>query len=178
MYKILEHLQYPLYEPVHEISNNVVCATSKASDQPAHTHSLIRAFASRLNILMLLNSTDWTSFVVSKLKKRLHRLVWVHTCQNATLLDITCHGSILYTLQPEDPEFATQKMVYNDIGLEMLDHAFEGYNVCIFAYGQTGSGKSYTMMGKNEPGQQGIIPQVHLKRGGVFSPIYYWIYKG
>ena len=40
-----------LYEPVHEISNNVVCATSKASDQPAHTRSLIRAFASRLSIL-------------------------------------------------------------------------------------------------------------------------------
>ena len=39
-----------LYEPVHEISNNVVCATSKASDQPAHTRSLIRAFASRLSI--------------------------------------------------------------------------------------------------------------------------------
>ena len=34
------------YEPRHEISNNVVCATNKASDQPAHTHSLIRAFAS------------------------------------------------------------------------------------------------------------------------------------
>ena len=38
-------------KPVHEISNNVVCATSKASDQPAHTRSLIRAFASRLSIL-------------------------------------------------------------------------------------------------------------------------------
>ena len=38
-------------EPVHEISNNVVCATSKASDQPAHTRSLIRAFASSLSIL-------------------------------------------------------------------------------------------------------------------------------
>ena len=37
--------------PRHEISNNVVCATSKGSDQPAHTRSLIRAFASRLNIL-------------------------------------------------------------------------------------------------------------------------------
>ena len=37
-------------EPVHEISNNVVCATSKASDQPAHTRSLIRAFARRLSI--------------------------------------------------------------------------------------------------------------------------------
>ena len=39
------------YEPVHDISNNVVCATSEASDQPAHMRSLIRAFASRLNIL-------------------------------------------------------------------------------------------------------------------------------
>ena len=38
-------------ELVHEISNNVVCATSKASDQPAHTHSLIRTFASPLSIL-------------------------------------------------------------------------------------------------------------------------------
>ena len=40
-----------LVEPGHEISNNVVCATSKASDQPAHMHSLIRAFASHLNII-------------------------------------------------------------------------------------------------------------------------------
>ena len=39
------------YEPWHEISNNLVCATSKGSDQPAHTRSLIRAFASRLSIL-------------------------------------------------------------------------------------------------------------------------------
>ena len=38
-------------EPVYEISNNVVCLTSKASDQPAHTPSLIRAFTSRLSIL-------------------------------------------------------------------------------------------------------------------------------
>ena len=41
------------YEPVHEISNNVVCATSKASDKPAHTCSLITAFASRLSNLWL-----------------------------------------------------------------------------------------------------------------------------
>ena len=37
-------------EPWHGISNNVVCVTSKASDQPAHIRSLIRAFASRLDI--------------------------------------------------------------------------------------------------------------------------------
>ena len=40
-----------IFEPVHGISNNVVCATSKASDQPAHTRSLFRACASRLSIL-------------------------------------------------------------------------------------------------------------------------------
>ena len=40
-----------IIEPRHEISNNDVCGTSKASDQPVHTGSLIRAFASRLNIL-------------------------------------------------------------------------------------------------------------------------------
>ena len=44
-----------IIEPLHEISNNVVYATSKVSDQPAHTRSLIRAFASRLNILCLLS---------------------------------------------------------------------------------------------------------------------------
>ena len=43
------------YEPRHEISSNVVCVTSKASDQPAHRRSLIRAFASRLNILAVLS---------------------------------------------------------------------------------------------------------------------------
>lgn len=32
--------------------------------------------------------------------------------------------------------------------------------MCIFAYGQTGSGKSYTMMGRLEPEQKGIIPQM------------------
>ena len=42
---------YFIYMPVHEISNKVVCATSKVSDQPAHKRSLIRAFASRLSIL-------------------------------------------------------------------------------------------------------------------------------
>ncbi|XP_078266816.1 kinesin-like protein KIF1A isoform X8 [Rhinoraja longicauda] len=61
---------------------------------------------------------------------------------------------------PADINYASQQQVYCDIGDEMLHHAFEGYNVCIFAYGQTGAGKSYTMMGKQEKEQQGIIPQL------------------
>ncbi|XP_067453939.1 kinesin-like protein KIF1A isoform X10 [Thunnus thynnus] len=60
---------------------------------------------------------------------------------------------------PADVNYASQMLVYKDIGEEMLLHAFEGYNVCIFAYGQTGAGKSYTMMGKQDvKDQQGIIP--------------------
>ena len=47
--------QYPRIaetnEPQDEISNNVVCATNKASDQPVCTRSLIRAFASCFNML-------------------------------------------------------------------------------------------------------------------------------
>ena len=38
---------------MHEISNNVVCATSKASDQHILMRSLIRAFASRLKFSMI-----------------------------------------------------------------------------------------------------------------------------
>ena len=52
MYVVYGHHYIKLLnEPWHEISNNVVCATSKDSDQPAHIRSLIRAFAFCLNIL-------------------------------------------------------------------------------------------------------------------------------
>ena len=44
-----------IIEPRHEISNDVVCATSEASDQPAHMRSLIRTLASRLIVLRVLS---------------------------------------------------------------------------------------------------------------------------
>ena len=50
---------------MHEISNNVVCATSKGSDQPAHTRSLIRAFARCLNILSVKLLTEHLMEVLS-----------------------------------------------------------------------------------------------------------------
>ncbi|KOB76657.1 Uncharacterized protein OBRU01_04754 [Operophtera brumata] len=67
-----------------------------------------------------------------------------------------------FLILPTDPQFSSQIMVYKDIGEEMLQHAFDGYNICIFAYGQTGAGKSYTMMGRGEKGEEGIIPQICL----------------
>ena len=51
LHKIFRPVTRNTLGPRHEISNNVVGATSKASDQPAQTRSLIRAFASRLNII-------------------------------------------------------------------------------------------------------------------------------
>ena len=46
-----------IYGSGHEISNDVVCVTSKkkGSDQPVLTCSLIRDFATHLNILSLLS---------------------------------------------------------------------------------------------------------------------------
>ena len=37
--------------------------------------------------------------------------------------------------------------VFDDLGVDVVDSAYQGYNACVFAYGQTGSGKTYTMMG-------------------------------
>lgn len=39
-----------------------------------------------------------------------------------------------WTHDPEDDHFIGQEQVYKDLGVEMLDHSFEGYNCCIFAY--------------------------------------------
>ncbi|XP_063729758.1 kinesin-like protein KIF13A [Symsagittifera roscoffensis] len=49
--------------------------------------------------------------------------------------------------------------MFEDLGLDLLENAFQGYNACIFAYGQTGSGKSYTMMGSHSA-DLGIIPRL------------------
>ena len=58
-------------------------------------------------------ATDWTSYGVSKLKRRLHRLVWAYTCQNATLLEITCHGS--YRLQELNATSVTRYLIQKTV---------------------------------------------------------------
>ena len=51
IFSLFHNFLFITFEQQHEIFNNVVCATSKGSDQPAHMRSPIRAFASRLHIL-------------------------------------------------------------------------------------------------------------------------------
>ncbi|XP_065092939.1 kinesin-like protein KIF13A isoform X4 [Ochlerotatus camptorhynchus] len=63
-----------------------------------------------------------------------------------------------YSTDPSAEHFASQELVFANMGRDILDNAFQGYNACIFAYGQTGSGKSYTMMGNQD--NKGIIPRL------------------
>ncbi|XP_073985612.1 kinesin heavy chain 73 isoform X1 [Rhodnius prolixus] len=62
------------------------------------------------------------------------------------------------SVDPLSADYASQEHVFDCLGTDILDNAFQGYNACIFAYGQTGSGKSYTMMGGQE--SKGVIPRL------------------
>eukprot|EP00002_Diphylleia_rotans_P040887 TRINITY_DN981_c0_g2_i7.p1 TRINITY_DN981_c0_g2~~TRINITY_DN981_c0_g2_i7.p1 ORF type:complete len:709 (-),score=147.59 TRINITY_DN981_c0_g2_i7:1785-3911(-) len=57
---------------------------------------------------------------------------------------------------PENDKYADQQCVFNDLGRDVLDNAFKGFNCSLFAYGQTGSGKSYSMVGYGK--NKGIVP--------------------
>ncbi|XP_036111602.1 stAR-related lipid transfer protein 9 isoform X1 [Molossus molossus] len=63
-----------------------------------------------------------------------------------------------WSVNPEDPQYASQDMVFQDLGTEVLSGASKGYNICLFAYGQTGSGKTYTMLGT--PASVGLTPRI------------------
>ena len=54
-YMVIVSLKIATLSHNMKFPKNGVCATSKASDQPAHMRSLIRAFAGHLNILGLLS---------------------------------------------------------------------------------------------------------------------------
>lgn len=41
---------------------------------------------------------------------------------------------------PQSTTDLVQQTIFNDIGLDLLAHAFAGFNATIMAYGQTGSG--------------------------------------
>lgn len=53
-------------------------------------------------------------------------------------------------------ENTEQSELFEYVGLELLEHSFNGFNTCVFAYGQTGSGKSHSMVGYAEA--KGLIP--------------------
>ena len=103
-----------IIEPWHEISNNVVSVTSKGSDLPARMRSLIRAFASHLNILLILSY--WLNIVwflslkggctcssESTHVKMPH--CWKsHVAAQTSLLITVCHHSASPMMPNSDPQ--------------------------------------------------------------------------
>lgn len=56
----------------------------------------------------------------------------------------------------DSPAYATQRMVFDDLGQGVLNNAVQGFNCSLFAYGQTGAGKSFSMVGYGP--NKGIVP--------------------
>ena len=69
--------------------------TSKDSDHPAHTRSLIRAFGGLFNFQSVKLLIEWHLEFLS-FKGGYIGLNGVYTSQNATVLEITCRGSIIF----------------------------------------------------------------------------------
>ncbi|KAK6635104.1 hypothetical protein RUM44_000353 [Polyplax serrata] len=63
-----------------------------------------------------------------------------------------------FCYEPNNPETCSQEAVYKEIGLEVLESMFSGYNACVLAYGHSASGKTYTMMGL--PDDPGLTPRI------------------
>ena len=61
-----------------------------------------------------------------------------------------------YMVPSAGSNYSDQQIVYEALGKQVLDNAWEGYHCCLFAYGQTGSGKSYSMVGYGA--NKGIVP--------------------
>lgn len=64
----------------------------------------------------------------------------------------------VWSYNANDLNYVSNRKFYEKSGREILEHIFQGYNVCLLAYGQTSSGKTYTMMGDESNG--GVIPQL------------------
>lgn len=41
------------------------------------------------------------------------------------------------SLDSNDENFASQDQVFDDLGTDVVDCAFQGYNFCVFAYGKS-----------------------------------------
>ena len=103
---------------MHEISNNVLCGTSKASDQSAHMRSLIRTFASRLTILWLLSywlNTIWSfkAFKGGCRGSSVSSLVKMSNCWKSHALARGCSSDILTEITVFDG--ALQRLLHKSI---------------------------------------------------------------
>lgn len=99
---------------------------------------------------------DSQTCILEDPKSNLKRTFQYNYCYGAG--DVAHKRSNKHSSSDDAAADKAQQQIYSDLGLQVLDNAFEGYNTCIFAYGQTGSGKTYTVFGdKKDPG---VVPRI------------------
>ena len=81
-------LNFGLFEPPHDKTNEMACAPSEDSDQHWHPLSLIRVFAVVQWVAKGSEDSDETG--------RMHRLFWVFAGRTLILLVLSCRGSFLF----------------------------------------------------------------------------------
>uniref|UniRef100_A0ACD5XRE5 Uncharacterized protein n=1 Tax=Avena sativa TaxID=4498 RepID=A0ACD5XRE5_AVESA len=76
------------------------------------------------------------------------------------------HPEARFTFDHVACESVNQEVLFQVVGLPMVENCMSGYNSCVFSYGQTGSGKTHTMFGeisklgvKSGP-ECGMIPRI------------------
>ncbi|CAH0728503.1 unnamed protein product, partial [Brenthis ino] len=59
---------------------------------------------------------------------------------------------------PAHPAYASQEVIFDTLGREVLSTISKGQSACVLTYGQSATGKTHTMMGS--VGQLGLIPRI------------------
>ena len=183
--------RYPLSPVIEETTNdnnevNDVSITNKSSFK--HTKDLDDNNNSNARVKVVIRIRPLNSFETN----RGHRNIIQTNNQQITVWDPSCFDAVnrqelnsidpafwsrefafdkcLNSLDPSSDDYASQDMVFNEIGQPVLNWILNGYNCCVFAFGQTGAGKSFTMLGdlKGDPIGYGLIPRICF---GMFDAI-------
>jgi kinesin family protein 5 len=71
------------------------------------------------------------------------------------------YGLIKYNFDRVFDPNSTQREVYDEAIVPIIESVLEGFNGTVLAYGQTSSGKTHTMTGNiGSPEMQGVIPRM------------------
>jgi kinesin family member 5 len=72
------------------------------------------------------------------------------------------YGTVKYSFDRVFDPDSTQKDIYDEAIVPIIESVLEGFNGTVLAYGQTSSGKTHTMQGPNieDPETQGVIPRM------------------
>lgn len=76
------------------------------------------------------------TWVVSSHRELVFR--WIYFFENRKQPKTFAFDHCLYSVDLSHENYASQEVVFDCLGRDILDNAFQGYNACIFAYGQTG----------------------------------------